>query len=128
MSSSTLQAPARPQDAAIKLVDCDIHPTVRSMKDLHPYLSARWREHLDTFGQRFRQAFVASTAFPKATPALADGAMHVIDPGNGHVFGYVRQSGQGRVLALCNFSEQEQRVAANVIRANGLSYPFLDSH
>ncbi len=75
MSSSTLQAPrgapANAKGADIKLVDCDIHPTVRSMKDLHPYMSARWREHLDTFGQRFRQAFYASTAFPKATPQLA---------------------------------------------------------
>ena len=71
MSSSTLQAPVKAKPSAISLVDCDIHPTVRSMKDLHPYMSARWREHLDTFGQRFRQAFVASTAFPKATPALA---------------------------------------------------------
>ena len=71
MSSSTLQAPAKAKTADISLVDCDIHPTVRSMKDLHPYMSSRWREHLDSFGQRFRQAFVASTAFPKATPQLA---------------------------------------------------------
>ena len=52
--------------------------------------------------------------------------MQVIDPGNGHVFGYVRQSGEGRVLVLCNFGEQEQRVATNVVRANGLSYDFCD--
>ena len=52
--------------------------------------------------------------------------MQVIDPGNGHVFGYVRQSGEGRVLVLCNFSEHEQRVSGNTVRANGLSYAFRD--
>jgi amylosucrase len=62
----------------------------------------------------------------KQTPALADGNMQVIDTGNGHVFGYARQGGDGRVLALCNFSEHEQRVAANTVRANGLSYSFRD--
>lgn len=62
----------------------------------------------------------------KGTPALADGAMQVIDPGNSHVFGYVRQSGGGRVLVLCNFSEREQKVTANAVRANGLSYDFRD--
>ncbi len=64
-------------------------------------------------------------ALRKATPALADGAMQVIDAGNGHVFAYVRQ-GAGRVLVLCNFSEQSQRIAANTVRANGLSYDFCD--
>lgn len=71
MSSSTLQAPAKPKDAAIQLVDCDIHPTVRSLKSLYPYMPARWRQHLDEYGQRFRQAFVGSTPYPKATPQLA---------------------------------------------------------
>ena len=62
----------------------------------------------------------------KATPALAGGAMQVIDPGNGHVFGYVRHGSGGRVIVLCNFSEQEQLVDANTARANGLSYAFRD--
>ena len=52
--------------------------------------------------------------------------MQVVDPGNGHVFAYVRQGGEGRVLVLCNFSEHEQRVAANTVRASGLSYTFRD--
>ena len=30
------------------------------------------------------------------------------------------------MLVLCNFAEQEQRVAANTVRANGLSYDFCD--
>jgi hypothetical protein len=42
------------------------------------------------------------------------------------VFGYTRLGGGGRVLALCNFSEREQKVGANTVRANGLSYTFRD--
>src|SRR5262249_27790180 len=34
------------------LIDCDFHNELDSIKDLYPYLSQRWREHLDTFGAR----------------------------------------------------------------------------
>lgn len=61
-----------------------------------------------------------------ASAAFAGGNMQVVDPGNGHVFAYVRQGGEDRVLVLCNFSEYEQRVAANFVRASGLSYTFRD--
>ena len=30
------------------MIDCDIHPNLKSPKALHPYLSERWREHRDT--------------------------------------------------------------------------------
>jgi predicted TIM-barrel fold metal-dependent hydrolase len=71
MTTATLANPTVAGRVDIGLVDCDIHPTVRSMKDLYPYMPKRWHEHIDSFGQRFRQAFVGSTAFPKATPALS---------------------------------------------------------
>jgi amylosucrase len=84
------------------------------------------RNELGTVENRIYCALERLIQLRKRTPALTDGAMQVIDPGNGHVFGYVRQSGEGRVMVLCNFSEQEQRVAANAVRANGLSYDFRD--
>ncbi len=34
------------------IIDCDLHNEIESLKDLHPYLSERWRTHLDTFGMR----------------------------------------------------------------------------
>jgi amylosucrase len=89
-------------------------------------------EHVDkrkepgTVEDRIFGAIARLIRLRKATRALSDSAMQVIDPGNGHVFGYVRQSDQGRVLVLCNFSEHEQHVAANTVRANGLSYDFTD--
>src|SRR5918911_160051 len=32
------------------LVDCDFHNELDSIKDLYPYLSQRWRDHIDTYG------------------------------------------------------------------------------
>ena len=74
------------------------------------------RKDPGTVENRIYDSLQRLIALRKGTPALAGGAMQVIDPGNRHVFGYVRQSGEGRVLVLCNFAEQEQRVAANVVR------------
>src|SRR5258708_9883779 len=34
------------------LIDCDFHNELDSIKDLYPYLSQRWRDHLDTYGTR----------------------------------------------------------------------------
>ena len=43
--------------------------------------------------------------------------MDVIDTGNGHVLGYLRHYGRDKILALANFSEQEQCIEANVLRS-----------
>jgi uncharacterized protein len=48
--------------------DCDIHPQRNSDKALHPYLSQRWIEHMQTFGARPRQAYQAGPAYPKGQP------------------------------------------------------------
>ncbi|MEO8715359.1 MAG: amidohydrolase family protein, partial [Acetobacteraceae bacterium] len=70
MSETLLERP-RAAEAKLKLVDCDIHPVLRSAKALHPYLSRRWQEELDTRGFRTRGPFQNSYAYPKATPALS---------------------------------------------------------
>jgi glycosidase len=84
------------------------------------------RKEPDTIEGRIYSILQGLIAVRKETPALAGGHMQVIDTGNGHVFGYSRQGDAGRVLVLCNFSEREQRLAANTVRANGLSYTFRD--
>jgi amylosucrase len=65
-------------------------------------------------------------AVRRRTPAFAGGQMTVIDTGNPHVFGYLRQGEAGRVLCLANFSELEQQVSADLVRNHGLSYRFDD--
>jgi amylosucrase len=59
-------------------------------------------------------------------PAFRGGETESIDTGNPHVFGYVRQYQGQRVVVLANFSEREQRVAANELRLHGLGYAFGD--
>jgi uncharacterized protein len=63
--------PEREVKTAQKLgfVDCDIHPVQRTPKDLHPYLSARWREHADTFGAHLCQGLVGQLPFPRMMAA-----------------------------------------------------------
>src|SRR5216684_6231140 len=34
------------------LIDCDFHNEIDSIKDLYPYLSQRWRDHIDSYGTR----------------------------------------------------------------------------
>jgi len=62
----------------------------------------------------------------KGCMAIAGGETTVIDPGNGHVFGYVRRHTGARMLVLANFSEREQQIATNTVRTYGLSYTFRD--
>ncbi len=62
----------------------------------------------------------------KAHPAFAGAETQVVDLGNDHVFAYVRPHHGGRVLALANFTEEEQFVTANQLRLHGLAYAFTD--
>lgn len=62
-----MNAPLRETKAAQKLmiVDCDIHPIQQSAADLHPFLSARWREHMATFGSHVRQGLAERIMWPR---------------------------------------------------------------
>ncbi|MGD1992828.1 MAG: alpha-amylase family glycosyl hydrolase [Anaerolineae bacterium] len=65
-------------------------------------------------------------ALRKQNPVLAGGETDIVDAGNPHVFGYVRQHAGRRLLALANFSEREQTVAGNELRLHGLGHTFTD--
>jgi len=75
MSVDTLDRPrdgaATGAQAKLSVIDCDIHPMLRSAKSLHPYLSTRWRDFVDSYGPHTRLPFLGSPAYPKATPALS---------------------------------------------------------
>jgi hypothetical protein len=58
-------------ETRLQIIDCDIHPAMRSVRDLYPFLAQRWRDHLDTYGLRLPAPFTASSPYPKATPALS---------------------------------------------------------
>ena len=79
-----------------------------------------------TVAGRIYAGFRHLIAARQAHPAFAGVTTEVIDPGNPHVFGYVRHHGGERVLALANFTEWPQTVSANTVRLYGLSYTFTD--
>ena len=62
---------ARKSDVRTGIVDCDIHPTMRSNKELDPWLPAEWRQHLAEYGSQPRIPFCTGTQYPKAAPATA---------------------------------------------------------
>ncbi len=84
------------------------------------------RSDPSTIEGRLNQQLRRLISLRKSHPALANGEMEVMRPGNDHVFGYVRQNTGQRVLVLANFSESEQTVLANEVRLHGLAYTFTD--
>ena len=55
------------QKSRATIIDVDIHPKA-SAEDLRPYLSARWWDHLQTYGNRSRQGFAKGFPYPKSQP------------------------------------------------------------
>ena len=51
----------------VGIFDCDIHPK-SSLEDLQPYLSNRWWDYLQTYGQRQRHGYVKGFPYPKSQP------------------------------------------------------------
>src|SRR5690606_17771811 len=67
----TVHEPSAPVgvEQSRKIIDCDVHPKLSSVDDMKPFLSERWRNHLDTFGLRYRMGYQDGNPFPKAAPA-----------------------------------------------------------
>jgi amylosucrase len=92
------------------------------------------RHDTTTIEGRIYRALCHLITVRKATPAFGGNQMAVINPGNDHVFAYVRtaltpagsHSGAQRVLVAANFTENTQPVAANELRLYGLDYHFRD--
>src|SRR5262249_32518891 len=78
-----MNIPVREPTATQKLaiVDCDIHPVQRAKSDLAPFMSARWREHMATFGGHIRQGLWAGqNVYPRM---MAGGRRRDSFPPNG---------------------------------------------
>ena len=76
LNRSGTQAPTQ---SKLAIADCDIHPRPAGVgiggvsKALYPYLSRRWREHVETIGVRYRQPWERGSAHPRGSrrPAAA---------------------------------------------------------
>jgi hypothetical protein len=66
-----MNVPVRNVTAAstLAVVDCDIHPAFRKPSDLHPFLEARWREHMTAFGEHLRQGLAGQIMWPRMMAA-----------------------------------------------------------
>ncbi|MFT8245098.1 amidohydrolase family protein [Roseomonas sp. BN140053] len=53
------------QKAALAVVDCDIHPSLRTPADLDRYMPARWVDYARTFGGALRQPFSRAGLYPR---------------------------------------------------------------
>ena len=62
----------------------------------------------------------------KACAAFAGDEMRVLDTGNQHVFAFARANTPERVVALSNFSEREQSIAATCVAELGLGLEATD--
>jgi amylosucrase len=62
----------------------------------------------------------------KHSPALRGGELEVVDTSNPHLFGFVRNGGGQRLLAIANFSMRQQPFEANRLRVYGPGYRFTD--
>ncbi len=71
--SLTLDRPAQRSDAQsrLKVIDCDIHPSLADDRALFPYLSAQWREHLSQYGNRPHTIYAERGTYPRFTPNTA---------------------------------------------------------
>jgi predicted TIM-barrel fold metal-dependent hydrolase len=52
MVLTTVREPQTHTRTRRPLIDCDFHNELDSIKDLYPYLSQRWRDHIASFGTR----------------------------------------------------------------------------
>jgi hypothetical protein len=53
--------------ARLKIIDGDVHPALRSLEDLKPYLSRQWWECLQSYGTRKRHG-MNYEPYPKSAP------------------------------------------------------------
>ena len=73
--SDVIDRPVLEQEASAKsrlrIIDCDVHPSLHSRADLNPFLPKRWQEHLKTYGDHLRTPYIGTTPYPRSSPLIA---------------------------------------------------------
>src|SRR2546423_1581733 len=55
----------------LRIIDCDVHPSIHAHSDLDPFLPKRWQEHLRTYGSHLRTPYIGTTPYPRSSPLIA---------------------------------------------------------
>src|SRR3984885_13113220 len=73
--SDVIDRPMIEQEASAKsrlrIIDCDIHPSLHARSDLNPFLAKRWQDHLKTYGDHLRTPYIGTTPYPRSSPLIA---------------------------------------------------------
>lgn len=76
----------------------------------------------DSLEWRFFHEMVKLFKQRKQSPALRNGGMELADTGNPHLFAYIREGGDQRLLIINNFSEYAQVMHAAKLAASGMTH------
>ena len=69
--SEVLEDRPATQASKLRIIDSDIHPTLRSEADLNPFLAERWRRHIAEYGKLGRGPYAARNTYPRFQPFLS---------------------------------------------------------
>src|SRR5437660_10506637 len=73
--SDVIDRPILDQEIAAKnrlrIIDCDVHPSLHSLTDLHQFMPKRWQEHLSDYGSHLRTPYIGTTPYPRSSPLIA---------------------------------------------------------
>lgn len=60
-----------PARSRLRVIDCDVHPSLARTSDLNPFLPLRWQRHLAQYGKSTRTIYAARGNYPRFMPATA---------------------------------------------------------
>jgi len=55
----------------LRIIDCDVHPSIHAHSDLDQFLPKRWQEHLRSYGSHLRTPYIGTTPYPRSSPLIA---------------------------------------------------------
>src|ERR1700751_700519 len=111
----------------LRIVDCDIHPSIHAHSDLNHFLPKRWQEHMKTYGSHLRTPYIGTTPYPRSSPLIC--RRDAWPPTGGppgsdlafmrkqHLDPYDVEFGILQVLDLFIFSQQNLEFGAAIQRA-----------
>src|SRR6202000_1445737 len=73
--SDVIDRPILEQEATaasrLRIIDCDVHPSIQAYSDLNEFLPKRWQEHMKTYGSHLRTPYIGTTPYPRSSPLIA---------------------------------------------------------
>src|SRR3984885_14951559 len=55
----------------LRIIDCDVHPSIHAQSDLYQFMPKRWQEHLQTSGSHLRTPYMGTTPYPRSSPLIS---------------------------------------------------------